>query len=79
MQDVDDFCQKYGLEQYIQDFRKGALISQNPHKLQEIQELTEEDMHHLKREHTYAILLKTRISQDCLRDDLHQSLLYLYN
>lgn len=53
LSNVDEFCRIHNLVQYTQDFRKGALISQNPHRVLDIEELSNEDVEHLRREHTH--------------------------
>lgn len=52
-EDVDNFCSQYGLEEYRETFRKGALISQNPHAAQSLPELTDEEKKILEREVTH--------------------------
>ena len=51
--DVEDFVNRYELSEHIEDFRKGALIAQNPHHLDDIDELTEEDRESIRREKTH--------------------------
>ncbi|OKL60740.1 hypothetical protein UA08_04244 [Talaromyces atroroseus] len=53
LQDVEDFCQKYNLMDHIEDFRKGALVSQNPAAAMDLTELTDEEKNVLLREHTH--------------------------
>src|SRR5262249_47303277 len=52
MRDVTDFCTKFNLADHLDDFKKGALISQNRHKIDEMPELTEDDRYNLAREVT---------------------------
>ncbi|WEW60567.1 hypothetical protein PRK78_006054 [Emydomyces testavorans] len=51
--DVEQFCQKYNLMDYIDSFRKGALISQNPDGAMDLPELDDADRETLQREHTH--------------------------
>ncbi|KAK3176159.1 hypothetical protein OEA41_007482 [Lepraria neglecta] len=53
MADVDEFCAKYDLMHYNETFRKGALVAQNPHSIQNMTELSDDDKYHLEREHTH--------------------------
>ena len=52
MRDVEEFCTKFELTDHLDDFKKGALVSQNPHKIAELPELTEDDRYNLTREVT---------------------------
>ncbi|KAH8435109.1 sugar porter family MFS transporter [Aspergillus melleus] len=52
-EDVDRFCDQYGLQEYREVFRKGALVSQNPHAAQDLPELNEEEKKFLEREVTH--------------------------
>lgn len=52
-EDVERFCKKFGLEEYVDTFKKGALISQNPAGAQDLVELSEEEKEVLRREHTH--------------------------
>jgi hypothetical protein len=51
--DVARFCKQYGLEEYEEVFKKGALVSQNPAGAQDLVELSEEEKTVLRREHTH--------------------------
>ena len=53
MKDVDDFCATHELQEYNAAFRKGALVAQNPHDIQSIEELDDTDRTHLEDEHTH--------------------------
>ncbi|OJJ51343.1 hypothetical protein ASPZODRAFT_364370 [Penicilliopsis zonata CBS 506.65] len=53
LEDVEKFCRQYGLEDHLDVFRKGALISQNPAQAQYLTELTEDEKAVLRREHTH--------------------------
>lgn len=53
IQDVEQFCAEFGLQEYLQTFIKGALISQNPSAALSLPELSEEDRYHLERETTH--------------------------
>lgn len=53
MKDVEEFCQKYNLMEHIDEFRKGALVSQNPAAAMDLTELTDEEKNILLREHTH--------------------------
>lgn len=52
LRDVTEFCKKFNLTDQLDNFKKGALVSQNPFKIDEIPELTEDDRYNLKREVT---------------------------
>ncbi|KAL2223139.1 putative MFS sugar transporter [Thermoascus aurantiacus ATCC 26904] len=52
-EDVERFCKQFGLEEYIDTFKKGALVSQNPAGAQDLLELSEEEKEILRREHTH--------------------------
>jgi MFS family permease len=49
---VSQFCAENGLQDKEAAFQKGALVAQNPHLFEELEELTEDDKHHLRREIT---------------------------
>ncbi|PWY75250.1 hypothetical protein BO94DRAFT_474374 [Aspergillus sclerotioniger CBS 115572] len=51
--DVESFCRQYGLEDHLDDFRKGALISQNPKAALDLPDLTDEDKEIIRREQTH--------------------------
>jgi hypothetical protein len=51
--DVETFCRDNKLMDHIDVFRKGALVAQNPHDTDSIQELSQEDRDVLLREHTH--------------------------
>ncbi|KAL4963467.1 sugar porter family MFS transporter [Aspergillus stella-maris] len=51
--DVDLFCQRNGLSEHKELFRKGALISQNPAVAESLPELTEDEKEALRRETTH--------------------------
>ena len=51
--DVEEFCSKFNLQDDVESFKKGALVAQNPHNLKGIEELNDEDLNHLEREHTH--------------------------
>lgn len=53
LNDVERFCRQYGLEAHLDDFRKGALISQNPQGALDLPDLTEADKEILRREQTH--------------------------
>lgn len=53
LQEVETFCQEHGLMDHIDAFRKGALVAQNPHDIDGINELSLEDREALNREHTH--------------------------
>ena len=53
IKDVEEFCCKFGLQDNLSSFIKGALISQNPRGAMSLPELTEEDREALQREHTH--------------------------
>ncbi|KAK5991134.1 putative polyol transporter 6 [Cladobotryum mycophilum] len=51
--EVDEFCRKYNLTDHLDDFRKGALVAQNPETFRLIEELSPEDRNIIEREHTH--------------------------
>jgi hypothetical protein len=51
--DVERFCRQYNLEDHLEDFKKGALVAQNPGAAQDLVELTDEEKAVLRREHTH--------------------------
>lgn len=53
LEDVESFCKRYNLEDHLDDFKKGALVSQNPAAAQDLTELTDEEKRILLREHTH--------------------------
>ncbi|KAF2231111.1 hypothetical protein EV356DRAFT_490827 [Viridothelium virens] len=53
MQDVEQFCEQYGLTDHVEVMKKGALVSQRPYAIQEMDELTPDDKAVLLREHTH--------------------------
>lgn len=53
MSDVDEFCRKFGLMDFIDDFRKGALVAQSPGKAKHLPELSDADREILERETTH--------------------------
>ncbi|KAH7275685.1 hypothetical protein MRS44_006120 [Fusarium solani] len=53
MADVEEFCRKFDLMDFHDDFRKGALVAQSPRQAQYMPELSAEDKEVLEREHTH--------------------------
>ncbi|KAL4877004.1 hypothetical protein BJY04DRAFT_231155 [Aspergillus karnatakaensis] len=53
LDDVDRFCDRFGLMEYRTLFRKGALISQNPAVAETLPELTKDEREALRRETTH--------------------------
>ncbi|KAL1971067.1 hypothetical protein VTN77DRAFT_18 [Rasamsonia byssochlamydoides] len=53
LEDVERFCKQYNLEEHLDAFKKGALVSQNPAAAQDLVELTDEEKTALRREHTH--------------------------
>lgn len=53
MEDVELFCRQHQLTDFIDDFKNGALVAQNPSLRQSLQELTEEDRTVLENEETH--------------------------
>lgn len=53
LKDVEEFCRIHDLNDYLDDFRKGALAAQSPESLQSLEELTAEDKNIIEREHTH--------------------------
>lgn len=51
--DVDDFCRRYDLMDYIDDFRQGALVARSPKDALKVPGLSEENRKVLEREHTH--------------------------
>lgn len=51
--DVEAFCAKFNLMDHLEDFKKGALASQNPGKVQSMPELTDADKEAFMREKTH--------------------------
>ncbi|KAJ5117416.1 hypothetical protein N7448_011048 [Penicillium atrosanguineum] len=47
------FCQEYGFEEHVETFQKGALAAQHQKEFDDLPELTDDDKHHLRREHTH--------------------------
>jgi hypothetical protein len=46
------FCQEHGFEEHADTFQKGALAAQHQKGFEDLSELTDDDKHHLRREHT---------------------------
>ena len=53
LSDVEAFCKQHNLEEYVEEFKKGALVAQSPLEAQNFQELSPEDKVALEREHTH--------------------------
>ena len=53
IQDVEVFCAEFGLQEHLNTFIKGALISQNPSAALSLPELSEEDKYYIERETTH--------------------------
>ncbi|OAG38845.1 hypothetical protein AYO21_06876 [Fonsecaea monophora] len=53
LEDVELFCRDNNLMEYIDSFRKGALVAQSPNAIDNIAELSSEDREVLQREHTH--------------------------
>lgn len=51
--DVEAFCQQWELMDHIEDFRKGALVAQNPRDYADMPELSAADREVIEREHTH--------------------------
>lgn len=51
--DVDAFAREKGLEDALEDLKKGALISQDPKAFESLSELTEADKELIRREKTH--------------------------
>ncbi|KAJ9366027.1 hypothetical protein DTO280E4_323 [Paecilomyces variotii] len=51
-EDVEKFCKQFGLEEHVETFQKGALVSQNPSGAQDLVELSQEEKEFLRREYT---------------------------
>ncbi|KAI9655573.1 MAG: hypothetical protein M1821_005366 [Bathelium mastoideum] len=52
-QDVEAFCQEHGLMDHVEVMKKGALVSQRPYAIDEIDELTQDEKDILHRERTH--------------------------
>ena len=50
---VEQFCQQYDFHDKVDVFYRGALAAQNPETYDEVEELTDDDKHHLRREVTH--------------------------
>lgn len=53
LKNVEEFCQQHELMDYIEVFRKGALIAQRPQAVQQMDDLTAADKEQIEREHTH--------------------------
>ena len=51
-EDVANFCVRYGFQDHTRLFQQAALIAQDPDGFEQMEELTEEDRYHLRREIT---------------------------
>ena len=51
MRQVEDFCTEKGLAEYVDLFKRGALLAQNPTDYENIPELTEQDLAAVRYEH----------------------------
>lgn len=51
--EVEKFCKEYDLEDHLDAFRKGALISQNPSAALDLLELNEDERSIIRRETTH--------------------------
>lgn len=51
--DVERFCKEYNLTDHVEDFKKGALVSQNPSGAEDLVELNEDEKETLRRERTH--------------------------
>lgn len=52
-EDVAEFCKKFGLEDHIDLFQKGALISQSPTTALDLPELNDDEKNFIRREKTH--------------------------
>ncbi|KIX06369.1 uncharacterized protein Z518_04345 [Rhinocladiella mackenziei CBS 650.93] len=53
LEEVETFCRDNNLMEYVDAFRKGAMVAQRPREIGDIAELTPEDREVLTREHTH--------------------------
>lgn len=55
MQDVDNYARDYQLTDIVELLRKGALVAQNPNRIDEIAELNEEERNnlHIEKNHRW--------------------------
>lgn len=53
MEDVQEFCRKHELTDFLEDFEKGALVAQNPEEVQSLPQLTTEDKEVVQKEQTH--------------------------
>jgi len=51
--DVETFCRDSDLMEYLEEFKKGALVAQSPYNTKSLSELNDEDRNILEREHTH--------------------------
>ena len=51
--EVETFVRENQLDEYLEDFKKGALVAQNPKAFKEMTELNDDDRNILEREHTH--------------------------
>ena len=53
LSDVETFCKQHNLQEYMDEFKKGALVAKSPGEAQNLEELSPEDRVALEREHTH--------------------------
>lgn len=53
MLDVEEFCRRFDLMDFMDDFRKGALAAQSPNEIENIPELSPQDREIIEREKTH--------------------------
>ncbi|KAJ9127315.1 hypothetical protein QFC24_000722 [Naganishia onofrii] len=53
LSDVDRFVKEKGLEEHVDDIRKGALLAQNPTTFEQLDELTQSDKERIHHENTH--------------------------
>lgn len=53
MSHVENFANENGLTDHLPDLRRGAVVAQNPTEYEDIEEITEEEKEHLRREVTH--------------------------
>ena len=52
-EDVGNFCRKFGLQDYLDIFQKGALISQSPATALDLPDLNDDEKDAIRREKTH--------------------------
>ena len=53
LSDVEAFCKQHNLEEYMEEFKRGALVAQSPSEAHTLYELSSDDKIALEREQTH--------------------------